>query len=221
MRGIKPMSREELQRIAERWRTDSVFRERAQSAPRAALAEYDLTDDELQRIILPNFGWLIEGKLAGVGRPSSAEALARLRALGVRALVSLSELPLDPPLLDATGLRAEHIPVRDYTAPTVGRAERAMAVIDAWLAEGLPVAVHCAAGLGRTGTILACYLVRQGMAAGDAIAEVRAKRRGSIETAEQERLIAEYHLITGSAKPWSPMTPEQEAAVTEYEQRQT
>jgi atypical dual specificity phosphatase len=148
-------------------------------------------------VMLANFSWLIEGRLAGVGWPGSAGALAALRELGVRALISLSERPLDPALLAAAELEARHIPVADFTAPTVAQVEQANAAIAGWLERGMPVAVHCTAGLGRTGTILACYLVRQGSTAGEAIAQVRAKRRGSIETVEQERVIAEYQRLAG------------------------
>ena len=52
--------------------------------------------------------------------------------------------------------------------------------------------VHCGAGMGRTGTMLACYLVGQGYAAQDALAEVRQRRPGSVETLEQEAVIHEY-----------------------------
>jgi atypical dual specificity phosphatase len=198
------MSREALQQIAERWRTDRAFRERVRADPRAALAAYDLTEEELRHIILPNFGWLIEGTLAGVGWPGSAEAMAVLYEQGVRALVSLSEESLDPALLAAAGMRAVHFPVPDFTAPTIEQVAHALNVINGWLAEGLPVAVHCTAGQGRTGTILACYLVCQGMTAEAAIAEVRKKRRGSIETAEQERLITEYHRLARQTAPPAP-----------------
>ena len=59
--------------------------------------------------------------------------------------------------------------------------------------------MHCGAGLGRTGTILACYRVWQGDSAGVAIAEVRARRPGSIETAEQEAIITAYARHAASA----------------------
>ncbi len=197
------VSREALQWIRERAAREPGFRERLRSAPLAALREYDLTDEECRRVVLPNFGWLVEGRLAGVSRPRTYDAFATLSALGVKALLSLSEDPLPAGSLTHFDLRAAHLPLADYTAPTIAQVERAMAVIDGYMGRGLPVAVHCAAGLGRTGTMLACYLVRQGTPAAAAIAEVRARRPGSIETAEQEAVIAAYerHLASARARP--------------------
>ena len=55
------------------------------------------------------------------------------------------------------------------------------------------VGVHCAMGCGRTGTILACYLVaREGYSADDAIIETRRRRNGSIETRRQEQAVRDY-----------------------------
>jgi hypothetical protein len=50
--------------------------------------------------------------------------------------------------------------------------------------------VHCAAGMGRTGTVLACYLVKyQKYSAKDAIEKVRTERPGSIQSEVQELAI--------------------------------
>jgi atypical dual specificity phosphatase len=84
------------------------------------------------------------------------------------------------------------MPIVDFTAPTLGQVEQAVATIDRFRAAGRPVAVHCAGGLGRTGTILACYLVSQGNTAAEAIATIRTLRPGSIETPEQEAVIGAY-----------------------------
>lgn len=83
----------------------------------------------------------------------------------------------------------KHLPVADFTAPTLRQVEQAIASIDDFFAQGLAVAMHCRAGLGRTGTVLACYLVSQGSPAKQAIEEVRMKRPGSIETPEQVAVI--------------------------------
>ncbi len=122
----------------------------------------------------------------------SEDAIALLQKLGVRALLSLSEESLSADLLRKYQLQREHLPVADFTAPTLEQVEQALAIIDGFLVHGLPVAVHCGAGLGRTGTILACYLVSQGSSAKDAIPQVRTRRPSSIETPEQEAVIEAY-----------------------------
>jgi len=80
----------------------------------------------------------------------------------------------------------------DFTAPTLKQVEQALTMIHFYLEKNMPVAVHCIAGLGRTGTILACYLVREAMSAGEAITAIRRWRPGSIETLDQEAVIHEY-----------------------------
>ncbi len=141
---------------------------------------------------LPNFSWLIDGRLAGMAYPRTEAMLAALRARGVRAVVSLTEEPLSAATLDRHGLQAAHLPLVDFTAPTVAQTAATVEAINGFLGAGLPVVVHCGAGLGRTGTILACYRVWQGDSPAVAITEVRAQRPGSIETAEQEAAIAAY-----------------------------
>ena len=80
----------------------------------------------------------------------------------------------------------------DFTAPTLKQVEQALTMIHFYLEKNMPVAVHCIAGLGRTGTILACYLVGEGKSADEAIIAIRRWRPGSIETLDQEAVIHEY-----------------------------
>jgi atypical dual specificity phosphatase len=77
-------------------------------------------------------------------------------------------------------------------APTLQQVQEAVAMISFCLDRHLPVVVHCLAGLGRTGTILACYLVSMEMPANNAIIVIREWRPGSIETSEQEAVVYEY-----------------------------
>ncbi len=87
-----------------------------------------------------------------------------------------------------------HVPVPDMTSPLPAQVDRAVDFIDEALSEGRAALVHCAAGYGRTGTLLACYLVAGGMSPTEAMAAVRSARPGSIETPEQEQMIREYRL---------------------------
>src|SRR5258708_19799139 len=185
----KAMSEEIVQQIKERMRLDRAFRHDLLASPWRVLQAYPLNEEEKHLFVVPNFSWMIENRLAGVSSPRSEDAIALLRNLGVQALLNLSEEPLPLDLLSKYQLRGEHLPVADFTAPTLDQVERALIIIDGFLAQELPVAVHCGAGLGRTGTILACYLVSQGSTAKEAIQQVRTKRPASIQTLPQKPLL--------------------------------
>ena len=76
--------------------------------------------------------------------------------------------------------------MRDFAAPSPEQIERSLDAVLETLAAGEAAAVHCAGGLGRTGTVLACYLASsEGLGAEEAIQRVRAMRPGSVETPAQ------------------------------------
>lgn len=186
------MSIEVLRHIKVRANLDPDFREQLMRGPLQFLQEYDLTEDEKQQVILPNFGWLFENKLAAMSYPQSEDAFTLLNQIGIRAVLNLSERPLFYETPNTIGMLIAHIPVADYTAPTLNQVQEAVATISSCLDKNMPIAVHCMAGIGRTGTILACYLVKTGMPANEAISLIRERRPGSIETAEQVAVVYEY-----------------------------
>ena len=143
--------------------------------------------------MIRNFSWLIEGEIAGMAKPaSSVYDFEFLKENGFEAIVSLTEFPLNKVLIEEFGFSVKHIPVRDFEAPTLEQIEVFIAFAVKARAEGKKLVVHCDAGIGRTGTVLACYLVSKGYNAAKAIEEVRVKRPGSVETIEQEELVMQY-----------------------------
>jgi atypical dual specificity phosphatase len=138
------------------------------------------------------FSWIDKPLVAGLARPSSAAELAWLREQGIELLISLTEDPPHRSWINDAGLFLIHIPVEDLAPPTQEQLDASIAAIRKAHARNWGVGVHCGAGLGRTGTVLACYLVSQGMSGKNAIARVRRLRPSSIETAEQERAVMQF-----------------------------
>jgi 4-hydroxy-tetrahydrodipicolinate reductase len=140
--------------------------------------------------MLSNFGWVVPGRLAGMARPRPGQA-RELRDEGVGAVLVLTE---SPPLaeLEEAGLAVAHEPVPDFAPPDAETLDRCVAFVREHARAGRPVVVHCHAGYGRTGTVLAAVLVAEGFPPEDAIDRVRRLRPGSIETLEQEDAVLGY-----------------------------
>jgi atypical dual specificity phosphatase len=142
-----------------------------------------------------NFTVVIDGVLAGMARPGSNAPLVKdlefLKEKGIGAVCSLTLQPLDPVLIEEFGLRYLHLPVPDFAPPSLEQVWRFEAFQRQAEADGLATLVHCGAGHGRTGTMLACALVSRGRRAVEAIGELRDLYPGYIETPEQEALVYE------------------------------
>jgi atypical dual specificity phosphatase len=139
-----------------------------------------------------NFGWVLEDELAGSMGPASFDDLSFLYHNGVRAVIRMEERTIAAD----TGNRVDMVdmfePVTDFTAPHLEQIHRMVEFIDQQVAEQRPVAVSCYAGIGRTGTVLACYLVHRGQEPADAINRIRELRPRSVQTADQEAAVYGY-----------------------------
>jgi protein-tyrosine phosphatase len=156
------------------------------------------------------FYWLIDGRLAGCPRPGGRdngnpfkskedipagevdrldEDLTWLKQQGIGAVLSLTETPLTAETLARHELTVLHLPVPDLNPPTPGQLVRALEFIDEQHALGRAVAVHCLMGQGRTGTVLAAYLIRGGASPAEAMRTVRAVCTGAVEASSQERAL--------------------------------
>ncbi len=143
-------------------------------------------------LVIDRGTWLEEGRLLGCAYPRREAAIALLSRHGVSVLINLHERAHDPGRLARYGVEEVHLPVVDFTPPSPAQIDRGVAVIAEALAADRRVAVHCAGGRGRTGTLLACYLVHRGLDPDAAIARVREVRPGSVETGAQIAAVEAY-----------------------------
>ena len=158
--------------------------------------------------VLFNFSWVVAGRIAGSGQIGGFDAeeldsdLTELEGHGIRAIVSLTTLSLDREMLSQRDISYLHIPIQDMHPPSLEEVGDFIDFVSCREAETRPVAVHCGAGLGRTGTMLACYLVAKGQSAKESLSSLRELRPGSVETEAQEALVSAYsqHLESVNAK---------------------
>ncbi len=104
-------------------------------------------------------------------------------------------------LAAARGLTVTHrrMPVPDLVTPAPAFMGKILDTLDGALGRGEMVYVHCFGGIGRTGTVVGCWLVRHGLASQQALAQIAAWRQGtpdgwkqSPETAAQRQMVTTW-----------------------------
>lgn len=138
------------------------------------------------------FSWVEKSHLAGMARPGELADLLWLRAQDIQLIISLTEDPPRRDWINEAGLFGMHVPVEDMHPPSQSQLKVCLSAIAKANDQGMGAVVHCGAGLGRTGVVLACYLATKGMTVQHAMARVRRLRPGSIETQEQEEAILDF-----------------------------
>ncbi|MEE8466601.1 MAG: dual specificity protein phosphatase family protein [Dehalococcoidia bacterium] len=139
-----------------------------------------------------NFGWVLKDELAGSQGPASIRDLFFLHSQGVRAVIRMEEQTIAADTEEKFGLVDMFEPVPDFTPPGLEQIQRMIEFIDQQTSSQKPVVVSCYAGIGRTGTVLACYLVHRGEEPAEAISRIRQLRPRSLETPEQEAAVHQY-----------------------------
>ena len=138
-----------------------------------------------------NFSWLIEERLAGSGMPTSFGEFDWIMNQGVKSVVTMTENALPDNWVE--DIEYLHVPTPDLTAPDLDRLDSAVEFIHEQIQNNRAVMVHCAAGMGRAGTVLACYFVKyKKLSAEDAIEKIRDERPGSIQSKVQELAVGYY-----------------------------
>ncbi|MFW9984154.1 MAG: dual specificity protein phosphatase family protein [Candidatus Odinarchaeota archaeon] len=137
------------------------------------------------------FYWLEEGILAGSAYPGACLDWL-YHHQGIRAIISLERFkPQDLETAKQLGFQLVTIPIPDFTSGSLAQREQVLTAIETFQKIGLPTLVHCQGGLGRTGMILALYLVQyKGVLPQDAISQIRTICPGSIEegTGQEEAI---------------------------------
>ena len=154
-----------------------------------------------------NCYWLAEGAVLAGQHPGALGAVRLLQA-GVTHFVDLTAPGEPVQAYDATPARYSRHAITDFGIPTIDGLRATLADIEATVATGGLVYLHCRAGIGRTGTVAGCLLVEQGFAPDEALALLQRKWRAMAksafvrqtpETAAQRDFIAAWAPGKGSA----------------------
>jgi protein-tyrosine phosphatase len=143
---------------------------------------------------LPSCYWVIPGSFLAGEYPASPYFDEHTRSLlrglldaGVNLVLDLTEVDELPPYsnvlqeqADWLKVNVEHhrMSIRDFSVPAEQKLREILDFLDDALLKEKVVYVHCYGGIGRTGTVVGCYLVRHGMGGEQALEEIQRLRQG-------------------------------------------
>ena len=83
------------------------------------------------------------------------------KEIGIKHVVNLMMEPHNNEFVGSFGIKVLHVPVKNYSPPSIKQIEQILSFIEDHSQE--KILIHCWAGLGRTGTIVACHFVKHHM----------------------------------------------------------
>lgn len=123
--------------------------------------------------VLPN-------KLYGMPAPEEKD-LENLSDEGVKSIVCLLEDNSNIEAYNTNGFTSLWLPVADNEAPTFEQVEKLVKFIDEQIQKNNPVAIHCQGGKGRTGTLIASYLIAKGASFEEAMNQIEVNQPNAIK----------------------------------------
>ena len=135
--------------------------------------------------------WIDEWVLLGA-LPTKKD-VAALRAAGIGAVVNTCNEYRGPlASYQAAGIEQLYLPTTDFTPPRLEDIQKAVAFMQAQVARGHKVYVHCKAGRGRSATLVLCYLIAKGLTPAQAEALLLEKRPHVLPQLLRRKVVEEF-----------------------------
>lgn len=149
--------------------------------------------EEENEVPFPDSYWVLPGRFLAGEYPASAyfedetrRKLRRLLEVGVNFFIDLTEpgemneyleILEEEAALNDLEVDYQRMSIADYSTPAEAEMIAVLNVVDAALEAGKTVYVHCYGGVGRTGTVVGCYLARHGESGAQALESIKRLRQ--------------------------------------------